>query len=51
MTHLSHIDGDNTKDENAKSKEPVRPDELQVPEGVEPLLGSEHDKDVNRQLL
>jgi len=53
MTHLSFDGDDNNKTPAGQNPlyGPARPDELQVPQGLGPILGSGHDEEVNRQML
>jgi hypothetical protein len=46
-------DGDDNNGQQGKGNQsgPVEPSELQIPQGLGTILGSEHEKDENKNLL
>ena len=41
---------DNKKDKEASQTGPVEPGELQIPQGLGPILGGAHEKEENKTL-
>ncbi len=56
MTHTARITGGDDDDtpvgqQNGTQSGPVEPGELQVPQGLGPILGSQHEAEENSKLL
>ncbi len=48
---MTFRDGDDDKKNGKDNGEPAGPSDLEIPDGLGTILGSEHDEDVNKKLL